>query len=613
MRNCLLLLFFMWFFIGKSQERIYTQDEINEFEIAPTNVENLKKYEEMLLTNEKAYGWVYFYRKKAYYYVARSMHDSAVFYADKGLNKFQSLSSKVLTEEHQLKTLYLYKGRSLIRLRKYREAIEALQKAMDYSKKFPEIHTESNMHIVSNLGAANLGMGDKKEALRIRLEVSKDSAMMSDIMTEIYTYNRLGILYGMNGKKDSALYYYKKCLKTSLDNKMMNIAVGIYGNIGYHFKEKKQIDSMLYYFKKSYYNMEKHKEKYDPLVKISARSNYASVLFHDKKYEESLILSLAMLDSIKNMRNDQELMELRERLYENIIGCYKESKNIEKMYDFFEAKNKLYKDFHKEVLEEKVRDLNIAYESKEKEASIQKLEQKSQEQEALIRERTIITLALGGGLVLLLGIGVLFFRQRKLQTKYETANLEQRLLRSQLNPHFIFNALNTVSGLAHQKSEQTVPYIVKLGNLIRLVLKNSREEFVSVADEVRAVEDYLELQSNFSQKFQYQIAIQETIDTEEVLVPPMFVQPFVENAINHGIINKEDGKIHVNIVLDQKQKLLTCTIEDNGEGFKGKKEKQFIEKEASYSGDILKERLKIYAKSMHKKARYTVEEKKKAV
>ncbi|WP_459212369.1 sensor histidine kinase [Aquimarina rhabdastrellae] len=500
--------------------------------------------------------------------------------------------------------------------------MEYLLKAEEISKEYPEYKKELNRFIYSNLSSMYAKTGSINKGLYYRLKILKDTIYVKSHLERAKIYNKLGAYHHkleesidqkqLDGidKEDSSYYYHHKCLKYALKYNVKAYKRMAYSNLGNYFRVRKNRDSTVYYYKKARKEYIENPKEGDRVSRKWTEKHNALILFYEGKINESItILRRIVNDSYIKKRNSEVVYDLKIEVCRDLVMNYKAIKEYDKAIEVLEKMNKYTASYYKDVLKEQMQELDIAYKTKEKEASIQKLEQKSQEQEAVIRERTIITLALGGGLVLLLGIGILFFRQRKLQTKYETANLEQRLLRSQLNPHFIFNALNTVSGLAHQKSEQTVPYIVKLGNLIRLVLKNSREEFVSVADEVRAVEDYLELQSNFSQKFQYQLAIQETIDTEEVLVPPMFVQPFVENAINHGIINKEDGKIHVDMILDQKQKLLTCTIEDNGEGFKGKKEKQFIEKEASYSGDILKDRLKIYAKSMHKKARYTIEEK----
>ena len=141
----------------------------------------------------------------------------------------------------------------------------------------------------------------------------------------------------------------------------------------------------------------------------------------------------------------------------------------------------------------------------------------------------------------------LFFRKRQTDQKFKLASVEQRLLRSQLNPHFLFNALNSIVSLSTSNSEKTVPYTLKLSSLLRSILKNSREDFVTLAEELRSIEDYLELESNFSERFSYSVRVDDAIDSEILLIPPMFIQPFIENAIKHGFSGAEADRIELSV------------------------------------------------------------------
>jgi LytS/YehU family sensor histidine kinase len=206
-------------------------------------------------------------------------------------------------------------------------------------------------------------------------------------------------------------------------------------------------------------------------------------------------------------------------------------------------------------------------------------------------------------------LGYVVYYQRKLKHQYKTSNLEQRLLRSQLNPHFLFNALNSVSGLVQKKSDQTIPYISKLGALLRSILENSREEFISLEEELDTIATYLELQSNFSKKFTFDIQIHENLNKEELLIPPMFLQPFIENAIDHGFKGNEEEKITITVVQKPKDQVLYFSIEDNGIGYSNTmKNKKDMLGHQSLSGTILKERLELYARAFKKKARYVIED-----
>ncbi len=206
-------------------------------------------------------------------------------------------------------------------------------------------------------------------------------------------------------------------------------------------------------------------------------------------------------------------------------------------------------------------------------------------------------------------LGYIVYYQRKLKYQYKASNLEQRLLRSQLNPHFLFNALNSVSGLVQKKSDETIPYISKLGELLRSILENSREEFISLEEELDTIATYLELQSNFSKKFAFDIQVGKDLNKEELLIPPMFLQPFIENAIDHGFKGHEDEKITITVVQKSKDQVLYFSIEDNGIGYSNTmKNKKHAFGHQSLSGTILKERLELYARTFKKKARYVIED-----
>jgi len=209
--------------------------------------------------------------------------------------------------------------------------------------------------------------------------------------------------------------------------------------------------------------------------------------------------------------------------------------------------------------------------------------------------------------VLLSGFGYLFWKQRKLKNQYEKENLEQRLLRSQMNPHFIGNAMNTVSSLVERDSKETIPFINKLSNLFRLMLTNSREELVSLEEELVIINNYLELQSNFSQKFSFKVSIGDDVSLEEVVIPPMLIQPLIENAIVHGFSNSiKNREITINVIKDQKESLLKIEVGDNGSGFDQNVQLKNNQNRKSISGNIIKERLIILKKKFKVNSRLTV-------
>jgi streptogramin lyase len=179
--------------------------------------------------------------------------------------------------------------------------------------------------------------------------------------------------------------------------------------------------------------------------------------------------------------------------------------------------------------------------------------------------------------ILLAGLVFIFFKLRenqiKKQQEHQTlinrqiAEIKMTALRAQMNPHFIFNSLNSIQHyIAIREKEEALNYLSKFSKLIRKILENSRENTVSLRDEMQLLELYIQLeQLRFNNKFDYHIKVDEKIDLENTEIPPLLIQPYVENAILHGLINKI-GKGDLWFSLDRNNGLLICKIEDNGIG-----------------------------------------------
>ncbi|MBK8339243.1 MAG: tetratricopeptide repeat protein [Flavobacteriales bacterium] len=186
-------------------------------------------------------------------------------------------------------------------------------------------------------------------------------------------------------------------------------------------------------------------------------------------------------------------------------------------------------------------------------------------------------LALMGGAILVMGGGTFFFisdrRRRRERFEKDAAQLETRALRSQMNPHFIFNALNSINAYVQKNDQDSASsYLTKFARVMRSVLENSRHSEVPLKDDLETLRGYMDLErKRMQEKFDFTITVDDALDPEEVVVPPLVVQPFVENAIWHGIAGKE-GKGHISLKVEARGKQLVWIIEDNGVGRNAKKE-----------------------------------------
>lgn len=161
--------------------------------------------------------------------------------------------------------------------------------------------------------------------------------------------------------------------------------------------------------------------------------------------------------------------------------------------------------------------------------------------------------------------------QEKAQVQQLLTEYELKALRAQMNPHFIFNAINSIQSFVLRNDPKSAnKYLTKFSRLIRSILENSRHEFVTLSHECRSLEIYMELEclrANFN--FDYEFQADANIATDTLLIPPLIIQPFVENAILHGLMPLSDRRGHLRIgfqLLDDR--FLRCTIDDNGIGRK---------------------------------------------
>lgn len=159
--------------------------------------------------------------------------------------------------------------------------------------------------------------------------------------------------------------------------------------------------------------------------------------------------------------------------------------------------------------------------------------------------RKNIWLIVFGSILIVLCISSFFlyknFKQKSIINNQKNNLLKQKLLVSQMNPHFIFNSLNAIQNyIFKQDSLKAGNYLTQFSELIRMILDYSRKDYISVESEVKLLTNYLELQKlRFESKFDFDIIVDEKIDRESIHIPPMLAQPFIENAIEHGIFYKK--------------------------------------------------------------------------
>jgi len=155
-----------------------------------------------------------------------------------------------------------------------------------------------------------------------------------------------------------------------------------------------------------------------------------------------------------------------------------------------------------------------------------------------------------------------------LDTQKKMADMEMQALRAQMNPHFIFNCLNSINRYIVKSDQATASlYLTRFAKLIRLILENSNAKNVILSNELEALKLYIEMEAlRFDKKFNYKIIVADNVNPDSIEVPPLIIQPYVENAIWHGLLHKESGgQLNLSVTMIN-ENMLECIIEDNGVG-----------------------------------------------
>ena len=200
----------------------------------------------------------------------------------------------------------------------------------------------------------------------------------------------------------------------------------------------------------------------------------------------------------------------------------------------------------------------------------------------------------------------------KMEYQYQLSESELRAIRSQMNPHFIFNVLNSIESYIMDNDKRVASRLIqKFASLSRLILENSIKSLVSADKEWKALQLYTELEAmRYNNSFTYSFKQDENLSLNTILLPPMLIQPLIENAILHGIVGSgiQDG--HISVTMQLLDKVLIITVIDNGVGLHGNTRKMAVNstKEKSIGLKSIRERIKLINDRYHTSANFTIEE-----
>ncbi len=337
----------------------------------------------------------------------------------------------------------------------------------------------------------------------------------------------------------------------------------------------------------------------------------------DDQAIEQLQNSIQIADETGDLYNLSRATQVLSEAYDK-TGLSEEAMKKYKEYLVFEdslyqLKNNqlLVQNKKGEMLENAQNKLSLLEKDKQlSEKTIELLRQEKIINQEAITNQKIITYSLILGIIILLITSYLVYRSNKAKNKANQL-LVLKSLRAQMNPHFIFNALNSVNSFISKNDERAANrYLADFSQLMRDVMENSQEEFISLTKEIDILAMYIKLENHrFKDKFDYSFNVEESINTEDFLIPPMLIQPYIENAVWHGLrYKKEKGFLKVNIKKEEKS--IIVSIEDDGIGRKKSQELKTENQKIMKSTGIknIDSRLKIIADIYKTKLNVAIED-----
>ena len=408
-------------------------------------------------------------------------------------------------------------------------------------------------HLYTGLGKVYEITEQPEKRIKISLQVANICENYGLTSRLSFYYNNVGSAYFNQRNLEKAEEYFWKAVKSS-DDLSLSAKASSYANLGRCYFMKDMYENALEYYEvaQSYYE-EKGEPEYSNLSVIDT--------FIGELYLEIEKPKKALKNMIKAYNKAEIVADYRQALSvcKRIAELYAEDNDFKNAYQYLKRYDEIHEKYNNQLNARKIKEIEIIYET-------EKIERESE----LLRLQSI--------------------------------QLQNKALRAQMNPHFMYNALNAIQHyIVNHDSDLAAQYLSKFSNLMRSSLDFSEAEVISLEDELAFLREYLDLNQKlrFENRMQYEIIVDEDIEDDIIGVPTMIIQPYVENAIEHGIRYKKGGTIKIEFTYYDDDTLL-CIVQDDGVGREKarqlREEKSVVKQHKSRGTFITEDRLRL----MHK-------------
>jgi tetratricopeptide (TPR) repeat protein len=471
--------------------------------------------------------------------------------------------SKQLNDTIQIGLSYLVFGHNYRELGEYRQSLNNYFKGKEFIKLFwtSRKEPEDNTYTILCIANTYLKMNNLDSAL-VYARLGYDRSIVDSVGVYTLLATRIfGDIYFARQDEETALRYYRQYIpdfiKYKETNRDLSFALNGMAKI---FQRRGEMDSSVFYAKKAFTNAQQYSDQENLFTAGMLLSDYyitkdEGAAFKYLKIATQAKDSMASIEKLKQAQILSYTEQVREK--EKAAADAREATKtrliiiIASVFIFFTSLLIWYR----------IRQLRLRHKMI--------LEQKESE-------------------------------RLKVEYEKELLDMEAKVLRAQMNPHFIFNCLTSINRYIVKSDNKTASnYLTKFSKLIRLILDNSAADYISLDVEIQTLQLYISMEAlRFDHVFDYEIEADESLISENTFIPPMLVQPYAENAIWHGLLHKEEkGKLYIRF-MKEKEDLLRVEIEDNGVGRQKAKEIESNDmlKKKSYGMQISKSRIELINK-----------------
>jgi tetratricopeptide (TPR) repeat protein len=402
-------------------------------------------------------------------------------------------------------------------------------------------------------GKQQISMGFLKQSLGIANEIGYQKG-------EAEALTALGSVYLNIGINDSALVCFNKArsIYTAMNHKP---GLGIsHEKLGDYFVATSNINTAMQ-------NYTEALQLFDSLEmprNIAGILNKQAAVFKNRKEWDK---ALGKYNGLLEIADALGLKQLQMDGHSNVSEIYSILRQPALAFDHYKKYIALRDEVYSQETKHQIAEIETRYETEKKEQQILLLETENRLFSDRVLKSRIVQIALGSSVLVLILLVLLYLQRNRLKNQQEKTRLQQKLLRSQMNPHFIFNALSSVqNAIINNQPAVASRYLSRFSKLMRNILESSAVETIGLDEELTTIDNYLALQKvRFPDKFEYAVSVDEGIDINGIQIPPMLTQPFIENAIEHGF-KLGDTLGHIVIRFSLHNNFLNIEVEDDGIG-----------------------------------------------